>query len=393
MHNRSVPQARTPPMGWNSWNAYSIEVDEEKIRNAADMLVETGMRDAGYEYLVVDDTWMAETLAPAGSFEPNPESFPNGIEPLAEYVHDQGLQFGIYSSAGTVTCAGYPASLGKERRHAEQFAEWGVDYLKYDNCGAHDGRDALDRYSAMGEALAEVDREIVYALCEWGDNEPWNWGRNAGGQLWRTTGDILPKWEATEDDEYGLGVVEIIDEMARPEIARANGPDGWNDPDMLHVGNGPDSGQGNLDDLAIDEEFPLVEQRTHFSFWCCWSAPLMAGNDLREMDDDTAEILLNEDAIAIDQDPLGVQGTRDRVYGDREVWSKRLADRGAAVILFNRGESETEVETHVDEIDLGAEADEYRVLDVWSDETWTTSDEIHATVEPHGVAFYRVGPA
>jgi len=380
-------------MGWNSWNAYSIAVDETKIKDAADMLVETGMRDAGYEFLVVDDTWMAEDLADDGRFEPHPEDFPSGIADLAEYVHDRGLKFGIYSSAGTETCAGYPASIGNERLHAEQFAEWGVDYLKYDNCGDHRGRDALDRYAAMGEALAEVDREIVYAICEWGDNEPWEWARNAGGQLWRTTGDILPKWRATEDDAYGLGVVEIVDEMADPQIARANGPDGWNDPDMLHVGNGPGSGQAQLDDLDVSEEFPEVEQRTHFSFWCLWSAPLMAGNDLREMDATTKAILTNEDAIAIDQDPLGVQGTRDRVYGDREVWSKPLADRGAAVILFNRGEREVEIETHVEEIDLAAEADEYRVEDVWSDESWTTSDEIGSVVEPHGVAFYRVGPA
>lgn len=385
------PRVRTPPMGWNSWNAYSWTVTEDDIRDAADAMVDRGLRDAGYEYLVVDDTWMAEEYADDGSLRPHPEDFPRGIDALADYVHDRGLKFGIYSSAGTQTCAEYPASLGRERQHAEQFADWGVDYLKYDNCGDHRCRDAVDRYAAMGRALEAVDREIVYSICEWGNNEPWRWGRNVGGHCWRTTGDILAKWEATEEDEFGLGVVDIIDAMAERNVAGFHGPGGWNDPDMLQVGNGPDTIHSQHEAFAVEDPFRPAEQRTHFSFWCLFAAPLMAGNDLREWDDGVAEILCNEDAIAIDQDPMGIQGTRDRKDGRREVWSKRLADRGAAVILFNRGEEPTEIETRVDEIDIALEADEYRVDDIWCDESWTIRDELHATVESHGVAFLRVG--
>ncbi len=382
-------------MGWNTWNAYSWNVTELDVRNAADALVETGFRDAGYEYLVVDDCWMAEELADDGSFRNHPENFPAGIADLVDYVHDRGLKFGIYSSAGTETCAGHEASLGNEQRHAEQFAEWGVDYLKYDNCGDHRDRDAIDRYAAMGEALERVDRDIVYSICEWGNNEPWRWGRNVDGHLWRTTGDILAKWKRSEDDEFGLGVVDIIDEMDERDIAGYHGPNGWNDPDMLQVGNGPDSAQSQSEGFTVDQPFREAEQRTHFSFWCLFAAPLMAGNDLRELDETTREILLDEDAIAIDQDPLGIQGTRDETDGDREVWSKRLAGGECAVILLNRGDEPVDIETSVETVDLHLPDDvgSYAVTDVWSGEEWTTDGSLEATVDSHGVAFFRVGAA
>jgi len=381
-------------MGWNSWNAYSWTVTEDDVRDAADMLVETGMREAGYEYLVVDDTWMAESLTDDREFQPHPEDFSSGIADLADYVHEKGLQFGIYSSAGTHTCAELPASLGLEDIHAGQFAEWGVDYLKYDNCGEHHGLDARTRYEAMGAELAAADRDIVFSLCEWGNNEPWQWGRNVGGQLWRTTGDIIAKWESSEKDEHGLGLVEIIDRHGHEhDIAGYHGPGGWNDPDMLQVGNGPDSIHSQDDSFHVEDPFTEAEQVTHFSFWCLFSAPLMAGNDLRDWDDQTERILLNEDAIAVDQDPLGIQGTRDEKRGDREVWSKRLAGGESAVILFNRGTEPVDIETDVDTVDQPIEADSYAVRDLWTDEEWETSGEIAATVEGHGVAFLRVSPA
>jgi len=381
-------------MGWNSWNAYSWTVIEENVRDAADMLVDTGMRDAGYEYLVVDDTWMADSLTDDREFRPDPEDFPSGIGDLADYVHEKGLKFGIYSSAGTNTCAELPASLGLEDIHAEQFAQWGVDYLKYDNCGDHHGLDARTRYEAMGTELAAVDRDIVFSLCEWGNNEPWRWGRNVGGQLWRTTGDIIAKWESSEKDEHGLGLVEIIDRHGHDhDIAGYHGPGGWNDPDMLQVGNGPGSIHSQDDSFHVEDPFTEAEQVTHFSFWCLFSAPLMAGNDLRDWDAQTERILLNEDAIAIDQDPLGIQGTRDAKRGDQEVWSKRLAGGESAVILFNRGTEPVDIETDVDTVDQPIEADAYTVHDVWTDETWETPGELGATVEGHGVAFLRVSPA
>ncbi|WP_211194981.1 glycoside hydrolase family 27 protein [Halorhabdus amylolytica] len=382
--------AATPPMGWNSWNAFSCAVTEEDIRSAADRLVETGLRDAGYEYLVVDDCWMDDELDD-GYLRPHPEDFPSGIEALAEYVHDRDLKFGIYSSAGRVTCQGYPASLGHERKHARQFADWGVDYLKYDNCGDHEGKDALARYSAMGKALAKVDRDIVYSICEWGRNEPWRWGRNAGGHLWRATHDIVAKW-STEDTEFGLGIADIIDQMDDRDIAPSHGPGGWNDPDMLQIGNGPDSGQSKLEDVTVERGLTPAEERTHFSFWCLFAAPLMAGNDLVEMDDRTLALLTNEDAVAINQDPLGIQGTRDGRLGETEVWSKRLTDGRCAVILFNRGRTPATIETTVETVDMSVDAATYTVEDVWEDDEWQTSGTLHATVDPHDVALFRVSP-
>ena len=236
MEPSDTPLASTPPMGWNSWNAYSCAVTEADVRAAADALVETGLLAAGYEYVIVDDCWMAANTDAEGRLQPSAE-FPNGMAELADYVHNKGLKFGLYSSAGTETCQGYPASLGRERLHAEQFADWGVDYLKYDNCGDHRGRDAIDRYRAMGEALAAVDREIVYSICEWGRNEPWAWGRNVGGHCWRTTDDLVAKWQA-DPAEFGLGILDVIDRMANLDIAAVHGPGGWNDPDMLQVATG-----------------------------------------------------------------------------------------------------------------------------------------------------------
>lgn len=381
----------TPPMGWNSWNAFSCSVTEEDVRSAADLLVETGLGDAGYEYLVVDDCWMAEELDESGRLQPHPEDFPSGIDALAEYVHDRGLEFGIYSSAGDVTCQGYPASLGREHAHARQFADWGVDYLKYDNCGDHAGRDAVDRYSAMGRALETVGRDVVFSICEWGENQPWSWGRNAGGHLWRATDDIVLKW-TTEESEFGLGVLDIVDLMENLDIAPYHGPGGWNDPDMLQIGNGPDSPQSQLEAVEIERGLTEAEERSHFGFWCLFAAPLMVGTDLSTMDEHTHSLLTNERAIRIDQDPLGIQGTRDAVLGEGEVWSKRLVGGECAVILFNRGETPTTIETTVETTDTPVETARYAVSDVWSGDEWTTDGSLHATVDPHDVAMFRVTP-
>jgi alpha-galactosidase len=378
-------------MGWNHWNAFGPSVTEDDIRAAADLLVETGLRAAGYEFVVVDDCWMAAELTADGKLQPHPEDFPSGIGALAEYVHDRGLQFGIYSSAGDTTCQEYPASLGHERTHAEQFAEWGVDYLKYDNCGDHRGKDAVSRYEAMGRALQAVDRDIVYSICEWGHNDPWQWGRNVGGQLWRSGGDIVVRW-TTDHEEPGQGVLDIIDETADRGVAGYQAPGGWNDQDMLEIGNGPGSEHCDIAGLEVDRPLTAAEERTHFSFWCLFGSPLMIGTDLADIEAETLSLLTNEEVIAVDQDPLGRQGTRDRQYGDREVWSKRLTDGAAAVILFNRGETERTVSTHVDEVDVASDADRYHVHDLWSGEEWETGDEIVDDVSPHGVTMVRVTP-
>ena len=380
--------ATTPPLGWNSWNPVSCAVTESDIRDAADALIDTGLREAGYEYVVVDDCWMADELDNEGRLLPSAD-FPNGMAALADYVHDRGLKFGLYSSAGSHTCQGYPASLGRERLHAEQFAEWGVDYLKYDNCGDHRGRDAIDRYAAMGDALASVDRDIVYSICEWGQNRPWEWGRNVGGHLWRATDDLVAKWRA-DRDEFGLGIADILDRMAAIDAAAAHGPGGWNDPDMLQIGNGPQSGQSEHE--AVDVQRPLTEaeRRTHFAFWCLLAAPLMVGADLTSLSDFDRELLTNERLLAIDQDPLGIQGTPDR-RDDDEVWSKRLHD-GGAVAFHNRGDAEREISTHVSAVDVLGGADRYRVCDCWTGNEWETGGSLAMTVKPRDTAIVRVTP-
>ena len=390
MHDGWAPLARTPPMGWNSWNAYSCTVTEADVRAAADALVETGLREAGYEYVVVDDCWMAEETADDGRLRADPTDFPSGIPALADYVHDRGLQFGLYSSAGSHTCQGYPASLGRERLHARQFADWGVDYLKYDNCGDHRGRDPVDRYAAMGEALAAVDRDIVYSICEWGRHEPWEWGRNVGGHLWRTTDDVVAKWR-TDPDEFGLGIRDIIDRTAALDIGAAHGPHGWNDPDMLQVGNGPDSGQSQHEPTDVRRPLTEAETRTHFAFWCLLGAPLMVGTDLEALGERDRELLTNEHLVAIDQDPLGVQATPDRRDDAVSVWSKRLHDGGAAVGLFNRGEERATIHSHASEVAV-PERDSYRVLDCWTGDEWATDGQFEAAVEPRDTVVLRVTP-
>ena len=378
-------------MGWNSWNPYGPAVTEADVRDAADALVDIGLRDAGYEYVVVDDCWMAPETADDGRLLPHPERFPGGLADLAAYVHDRGLKFGLYSSAGTETCQGHPASLGHERPHADQFAEWGVDYLKYDNCGDHRGRDAVSRYAAMGTALRELDRAVVYSICDWGTNDPWLWGRNAGGHLWRTTDDVVAKWQ-TADGEFGLGILDTIDRTATLDVAAYHGPSGWNDPDMLQVGNGPDSGQSRHEAVDVDRPLTRAESRSHVAFWCLLAAPLFVGTDLTTVDDADLELLTNDRLVAIDQDPLGLQGTPDRRDGTEEVWSKRLADGGGAVALLNRGRDVTEIAARVEEADVPTAADRYRVCDCWTGETWETAGDLAATVVPRDTAVFRVTP-
>jgi len=382
--------AATPPMGWNSWNAHSCAVTADDIRAAADALVETGLRDAGYEYVVVDDCWMAEEPGTAGRLRADPDDFPSGMAALAEYVHDRGLQFGLYSSAGSHTCQGYPASLGRERTHAQQFADWGVDYLKYDNCGDHRGRDAVSRYAAMGAALRAVDQEIVYSVCEWGESTPWQWARNVGGNCWRVTDDAVAKWQ-TGPEEFGLGIADILDRVAALDIAAAQAPGGWNDPDMLQVGNGPDSGQSRHEPTDISRPLTATENRTHFAFWCLLGAPLFVGTDLTDVSADVLDILTNERLLAIDQDPLGLQGMPDRREATAEIWSKRLRD-GAAVALWNRSEAATTLSTHVDDTSVPTAGDRYDVLDCWTGECWETGGHLSATVEPRETTVFRVTP-
>ena len=314
--------ALTPPMGWNSWNKFGCDVSEELIKQAADAMVATGMKDAGYEYIVIDDCWQV-ARDEQGNIVVDPQRFPSGMKALADYVHSKGLKFGIYSDAGLRTCAGRPGSRGYEFQDARQYAAWGVDYLKYDWCST-DNQNTIASYSLMRDALKVARRPIVFSLCEWGSTKPWLWAKEIGN-LWRTTGDIQDCWDCVRD-WGGKGWTKILDEQVGLEVYA--GPGHWNDPDMLEVGNGG---------------MTTEEYRAHFSMWCILAAPLMAGNDLRAMTPEIRDILINKEAIAVNQDRLGKQGAKVRDDGDLEVWAKQLHDGSRAVVLFNRGEQDAPI--------------------------------------------------
>ncbi len=363
--------ALTPPMGWNSWNRFQCNVSEQLIKDAADAMVASGMKDAGYQYIVIDDCWQVSRAAD-GTIEADPQRFPSGMKALADYVHSKGLRFGLYSDAGTRTCAGRPGSKGHELQDAKSYASWGVDYLKYDWCNT-EGLDQHDAYQKMGQALRASGRPIVFSMCEWGSSKPWLWAQGVG-QLWRSTGDIQDCWDCGKS-WGGMGVSHIIDLVA--ELYPYAGPGHWNDPDMLEVGNGG---------------LTLAENRAHFGLWCLMAAPLMAGNDLKAMRPEIHEILTNAEAIAVDQDPLGVQGRRVRDNGATEVWIKPLADGSRAVILFNRGSEEGPIAVEWQDVGLAPTTNAV-VRDLWSKkDVATTAGRFEAKVGTHDVAFLKIIP-
>lgn len=313
--------ALTPPMGFNNWNSTHCraEFNETMVKGIADLFVEKGLKDAGYQYVNLDDCWALPSRNGDGKLVPDPVRFPNGIKAVADYVHAKGLKLGIYTSAGTKTCdsVGFPGALGHEYSDAQQFADWGVDYLKYDNCN-NQGVDAKLRYTTMRDALKATGRPIVYSLCEWGQNKPWEWASDVG-HLWRTTGDISDNW----------GSMLSILKQNLP-LAPHAGPGHWNDPDMLEVGNG-----GMTD----------TEYRSHFSMWSVMAAPLLIGSDLRKASPATFDILDNKEVIAVDQDPLGKQGTVLSSEGGRWVVAKEMKDGSRTVALFNETGSAQHIAT------------------------------------------------
>jgi len=306
--------AKTPPMGWNTWNKFHCDVSEVLIMQAADALVSSGMKDAGYEYIVIDDCWQV-SRDENGEIVVDKERFPHGMKYVADYVHSKGLKFGIYSSAGTVTCQRRPGGFGHEYQDARTYARYGVDYLKYDWCGST-SQDAKSSYTNMSNALKTAGRPIVFSICEWGSNKPWEWAGTVG-HLWRTTGDISDNWNS---------MIDIFNRQK--DLARYAGPGRWNDPDMLEVGNGG---------------MTTEEYRTHFSLWCMLSSPLMAGNDLQNMTPETKSILLNKEMIAVNQDTLGRQATCYRDNGDYQIWIKTLANNEKAVCLLNTSDEKKTV--------------------------------------------------
>ena len=363
--------ALTPPMGWNSWNAFHCEVSEKVVRDAADALVSSGMRDAGYQYVVVDDCWQGERDA-AGRLAADKERFPSGMKALADYVHARGLRYGLYSDAGELTCATRPGSKGHEAADAMTFAAWGVDYLKYDWCHT-DGQDARESYGRMSRALRAAGRPVVFSICEWGSTKPWTWAPGVG-HLWRATGDIQDCWECGTE-WGGMGITHILDLVA--DLHPFAGPGRWNDPDMLEVGNGG---------------LTLAESRSHFSLWALLAAPLIAGNDIAGMKPEVRDILLNREVIAVDQDPLGVQGRRILDGGPNEVWMKPLADGSRAVVLFNRGTDTMAIRCRPEDIGFSP-AQKLRIRDLWKHaEIPLENGAIEGKVKPHDVVMVRVTP-
>ena len=369
--------ALTPPMGWNSWNKFACNVSEDMIKGMADAMVKSGMKDAGYQYLNIDDCWQVSRDS-NGNIVADPQRFPHGMKAVGDYIHSLGLKFGVYSDAGSKTCAGRPGGLGHEYQDALQYAAWGVDYLKYDWCNTTT-QDAKASYANIRAALDASGRAIVLSICEWGTAKPWLWGKEVGGNLWRTTGDISDKWEGSTKWPDGTccsnGMLAIVDQQVG--LASYAGPGHWNDPDMLEIGN------GGMND---------TEYRSHFRLWAILAAPLIAGNDLRNMRPEIHDILTNKEVIAVDQDPMGREGERVAKNGDLEVWAKQMKDGSRAVVLLNRGGSEKEITATWEDLGYPNHLTA-AVRDLWQHkELGKVTGKFLATVASHAVVMVTVKP-
>jgi alpha-galactosidase len=357
-------------MGWNSWNRFAGRVTDADVRAMADAMATNGMREAGYVYVNIDDTWEGDHRDAHGNITTNAK-FPD-MKALADYVHGKGLKFGIYSSPGPNTCAGYEGSYGHEAQDARTYAEWGIDYLKYDWCGArtlYDDAEMPALYQVMGDALLATGRPILYSLCQYGRYDVWRWGADVGGNSWRTTGDIRDTWASMSSIGF-----------RQDSLAPFARPGHFNDPDMLEIGNGG---------------MTPTEYRTHLSLWSMLAAPLLAGNDLRTMTPDILAILTNHEVIAVDQDSLGRQGRRAWVSSDSaedriEIWTRPLARGAWAIAAFNRGAADAPVT--IDFASLGVDPRGRAVRDLWAHrEVDVESGRYRATVPSHGVVMLRVG--
>jgi alpha-galactosidase len=367
--------AATPPMGWNSWNYFASKVDDKGVRAAADQIVASGMKDAGYVYVNIDDTWEGDRDA-NGELHSN-SKFPD-MKALADYVHSRGLKLGIYSSPGPKTCAGYEGSLGHEAQDAQMYASWGIDYLKYDLCSyipavmekqapndpAGQMRLMVDAYVKMGSALRDTGRPIVFSLCQYGWDAVWEWAPQLGGNLWRTTGDITPRWDR---------IYAILSQQEGLEAYA--GPGHWNDPDMLEVGNG---------------RLTTEENRSHFSMWAMLAAPLLAGNDLTAMTPEVKNILTNRDVIAIDQDSLGKQAARIYSDGEVEVWTRHLSGGALAIAVLNAGSPRYPTHPfHLDLKRLGLHGSQ-QGKDLWAGTSVTLTDGMPLELGTHDIFLARI---
>jgi len=376
--------APTPPMGWNSWNTFASNINEIVVRGTAETMIKSGMRDAGYRYIVIDDTWSLKERDAQGNLVADPAKFPSGMKALADWLHANGFKFGIYSCAGNLTCGGYPGSWGHEFQDAMTFASWGVDYLKYDWCSSGTA-DPKDAYKRIRDGLWAAKRPIILSLCEWGNSKPWEWATDVG-HLWRTTGDICATYDAKKGWEMGwkrildLQYDLVVNYQGFDGIGKYAGPDHWNDPDMLEVGAG---------------EMSLAESRAHFSLWCILAAPLMAGNDVRNMTEEVRAILTDKEVIAIDQDPLGKQGGRLIAEPSKsiEIWAKELSNGEWAVCALNTSTSEAELTIDFSHFGWVFKGNKYSLRDVWAKKAVGTSEKPYtAKVASHDVILLRATP-
>ncbi|MBS1760769.1 MAG: glycoside hydrolase family 27 protein [Bacteroidetes bacterium] len=372
---KAQPLVPTPPMGWMTWNYFGENINEQIIKEMADAMVISGMSNAGYKYIMIDDGWQGGRDN-KNNMIPDVKKFPSGIKNLADYIHSKGMKLGIYSDAAQLTCAGYTASLGFEEQDAKTFASWGIDYLKYDYCHApEDSVTAKIRYKKMADALKKSGRDIVFSICEWGVRKPWLWAANVGGQLWRTTYDIRDSWKS---------MMSILDINA--ELNNYAAPGRWNDPDMLIVGlNGNKGPSGDLGGIGCTD----VEYKSNMSLWCMMAAPLIATNDVRTMSSATKEILLNKELIAINQDIAGVHAKRIKLENGIEIFIKPLMNNDTAIAILNRNETKQTVEIKFSQIGLQRK---YILRDVIQHNLAGISDKWKGEIQNHETKVFRLKP-
>ncbi len=380
----------TPPMGFMTWNYFGLDINEEAVRSLADAMVEEGLRDLGYNYIFIDDGWQGGRDN-KNNIIPDPQKFPSGMKALVDYVHSKGMKIGIYSDAAPLTCGGYTASLHFEEQDAKTFAKWGFDYLKYDYCGApSDWQTAIARYTKMAKALKESGREIALGICEWGDREPWLWGKKVGGQLWRTTADVRDKWtcgktinKPSDLHGYGAGILDILELNAKLDAYATIG--GWNDPDMLVVGLYGKKGAPSTDlggNGCTDEEY-----QSQMSLWCLMAAPLMITCDVRNMNEATRRILSNKELIAIDQDVLGKQAKRVLKTDTWQVFIKPLANGDIALGILNVSDKDQLAVFNLSELGI---LQKNKAQDLWTKEKFRLKGRIKTLIKSHETKVYRL---
>jgi alpha-galactosidase len=377
--------APKPPMGWMTWNYFADQINEKDIMEMADAIVSTGMLEAGYNYIFIDDGWQGGRDN-RNNIIADPKKFPSGMKVLADYVHSKGLKLGIYSDAALLTCAGYTASLGFEEQDAKVFASWGVDYLKYDYCNAPDDVETAGiRYKTMGQALRNSGRDIVFGICEWGGRKPWLWAAQAGGQLWRTTNDVRDKWKRRSAEEGGEGILDILDLNA--SLHQYAGPGHWNDMDMLVVGlNGKKGPSGDLGGTGCTN----TEYQSQMSLWSILASPLAATNDLRNMGEDAKRILLNKEVVAVNQDVLGQQAIRKMNNVNWTILLKPLENGDYALAILNR--TDTSQITVCDFASLGLNG-KYQIRDLWQHKMVGKDKKWKGCINAHETKLFRLSKA